>query len=314
MAKTYLSMDEACDALSMTETQIKDLVRGGKLREFRDGGKITYKVGDIEKIAAVSGIRKSPGASSGGSGELILEPADDTGIDLASTGSETGIDLASTGSDVISLAETDSDATAVGDEAEKKDKKDDTVVTSVGVSVFEEDDAEVAADPVAETVISDGGLGIEGVGSGSGLLDLTRESDDTSLGAELLDEILPGEGDMAEMGEATRAGLDEMAAEAPAVEEEPEPVLEAPVARGAVVTRVEYAPDPLSMGLTGLMGVGILVMCVMGLTVAAMMNNAVPALLEGLNSQSWIFGLASVVAAGIATGVGYYLGQKAERS
>ena len=30
------------------------------------------------------------------------------------------------------------------------------------------------------------------MGSGSGLLDLTRESDDTSLGAELLDEIAPG--------------------------------------------------------------------------------------------------------------------------
>src|SRR5205085_11207552 len=35
-------------------------------------------------------------------------------------------------------------------------------------------------------------VNLEGVGSGSGLLDLTRESDDTSLGAELLDEIAPG--------------------------------------------------------------------------------------------------------------------------
>ena len=35
-------------------------------------------------------------------------------------------------------------------------------------------------------------LNLDGVGSGSGLLDLTRESDDTSLGAELLDEIAPG--------------------------------------------------------------------------------------------------------------------------
>ena len=35
-------------------------------------------------------------------------------------------------------------------------------------------------------------INLEGVGSGSGLLDLTRESDDTSLGAELLDEIGPG--------------------------------------------------------------------------------------------------------------------------
>src|SRR5829696_1241104 len=35
--------------------------------------------------------------------------------------------------------------------------------------------------------------GLEGVGSGSGLLDLTRESDDTSLGA-VLDEITPSRG------------------------------------------------------------------------------------------------------------------------
>jgi hypothetical protein len=35
-------------------------------------------------------------------------------------------------------------------------------------------------------------VNLEGTGSGSGLLDLTRESDDTSLGAELLDEITPG--------------------------------------------------------------------------------------------------------------------------
>jgi hypothetical protein len=34
-------------------------------------------------------------------------------------------------------------------------------------------------------------LNLEGIGSGSGLLDLTRESDETSLGAELLDEISP---------------------------------------------------------------------------------------------------------------------------
>ena len=35
-------------------------------------------------------------------------------------------------------------------------------------------------------------IATEGVGSGSGLLDLTRESDDTSLGAEVLDNIADG--------------------------------------------------------------------------------------------------------------------------
>jgi hypothetical protein len=66
-----------------------------------------------------------------------------------------------------------------------------------GVNVFAADDSIEPADPMAQTAISAGGIdqvNLEGVGSGSGLLDLTRESDDTSLGAELLDEIAPGKG------------------------------------------------------------------------------------------------------------------------
>jgi hypothetical protein len=65
---------------------------------------------------------------------------------------------------------------------------------SGGVDIFQQDDVD-RADPSAQTAISpgsgSGALNLEGVGSGSGLLDLTRESDDTSLGAELLDEIAP---------------------------------------------------------------------------------------------------------------------------
>jgi hypothetical protein len=64
-----------------------------------------------------------------------------------------------------------------------------------GINVFGPDDeGGGSVDPGAQTAIS-GGLreqvNLEGVGSGSGLLDLTRESDDTSLGA-VLDEITPG--------------------------------------------------------------------------------------------------------------------------
>src|SRR5207249_27541 len=63
-----------------------------------------------------------------------------------------------------------------------------------GITIFTPEEAE-HADPSAQTNISAGvsdQINLEGVGSGSGLLDLTRESDDTSLGAELLDEIGPG--------------------------------------------------------------------------------------------------------------------------
>lgn len=65
-----------------------------------------------------------------------------------------------------------------------------------GINVFGTDEVSLA-DPSAQTAVASGvdrgegtGVNLETVGSGSGLLDLTRESDDTSLGA-VLDEIGP---------------------------------------------------------------------------------------------------------------------------
>jgi PAS domain S-box-containing protein len=60
--------------------------------------------------------------------------------------------------------------------------KEDTVITAEGISIFDDEDLEIeAADPMAKTQIApslDDQVAIEGVGSGSGLLDLTRESDE----------------------------------------------------------------------------------------------------------------------------------------
>ena len=66
--------------------------------------------------------------------------------------------------------------------------------TGAGINVFGTDDVIERVDPSAQTAITGGireQIELQGVGSGSGLLDLTRESDDTSLGA-VLDEITPG--------------------------------------------------------------------------------------------------------------------------
>jgi hypothetical protein len=78
-----------------------------------------------------------------------------------------------------------------------------------GINVLSSDDS--SADPMAQTSISSGisdQVGSDSVGSGSGLLDLTRESDDTSLGAELLDEISPAAGRRpATAGDSSLAGV-----------------------------------------------------------------------------------------------------------
>jgi hypothetical protein len=65
-----------------------------------------------------------------------------------------------------------------------------------GISVFDTGHGEVKAPAAGETQVGeavDEELSLESVGSGSGLLDLTRESDDTSLGAELLEEVYSSE-------------------------------------------------------------------------------------------------------------------------
>src|ERR1043166_2319240 len=111
MAKMFYSAKEAAEKLGKTENDLKDLVRSGKLREFRDAGTVNYKVGDVDALSkgpgappskpgaaapAKSGIAKSPAASKAGSsiasasqsGEILLEPADDSGISLMPSGSD----------------------------------------------------------------------------------------------------------------------------------------------------------------------------------------------------------------------------------
>ena len=311
MAKMFYTVEEVAARLQISTEQIKELVRGGKLREFRDAGKVNYKAEEVEALAVATGAG-GPSAS----GELVLEPADDS-----AAGGSSALDLAASsglGSDVLTLEDADLEDTSAGTKAEA-DQKDDTAVTSVGVSVFDDDELE-DVDPLAQTVVTEGaaGLGIEGIGSGSGLLDLTRESDDTSLGADLLDEIYPeDQAPEVEMGEATRAGLEEAIPEAEVEAVEGAEILEpapseaaAPVSVVRTRTIVEYGPDAVSTGLTGMIVVATAVMCVAGLVAAAMMQDVWPVLLDVIYQNIWIFGGASVALSGIAMGIGFVLGKR----
>src|SRR5690606_20691689 len=66
-----------------------------------------------------------------------------------------------------------------------------------GISVFDADEVG-GVDASADTLVTgDGGIGdvsLESFGSGSGLMDLTRDSDDTGMATEgLLDELYSGD-------------------------------------------------------------------------------------------------------------------------
>ena len=168
MAKMFYTLEEASERLGKDPESVKEMANAGKLQQFRDRDKLMFKREQVDNMA------------SRGGGDSMAD------------GSSLGIPLADPGpddTDAISLA----DSVASGSN-EMQDSKEAT-----GISVFDAGEVE-PADPMAQTQVTqpqidDEELALESVGSGSGLLDLTRESDDTSLGAELLDEIYPGAGD-----------------------------------------------------------------------------------------------------------------------
>ncbi|HVT89888.1 MAG TPA: hypothetical protein VHD56_13625 [Tepidisphaeraceae bacterium] len=209
MAKMFYTLDETKAALGKNEEEIKQYAREGRLREFRDGAKLMFKADQVEALKNELGL-------GGGAPSPDLGPSD--------SGGPIGLVDSRTGSaSSISLVDTDLGG-RTGSGAGMQLKDDTALAQDLGLSgsvggvpspgrpgsssgslsgsrggsginVLGESVAH--ADPMAQTAISSGGsmadqVSLEGVGSGSGLLDLTRESDDTSLGAELLDEIAPG--------------------------------------------------------------------------------------------------------------------------
>ena len=131
--KPFYSIDEVCAKLGKTADEVKGLVRGGTLREFRDAGKVFFKADDIDKLARGVGS-PPPQAGSEDTGEILLEP-------VADTAAPEGKPL----EDLSSLADSSGGTSIIGLEplAEEEEKKGDTAITTRGVGVFDEDEVEM---------------------------------------------------------------------------------------------------------------------------------------------------------------------------
>lgn len=274
MAKPFYSLEEVCELLGSDADGVKALVRDGKLREFRDAGKIFFKAEDVNKLA---GPVSPPGD------EIELEPADDELPAIADPGG---------GTSVLGLAPLD----------DEDEKKEGTVISASGIGVFDDDELEIDADPMAKTQITDAAttdqVALEGTGSGSGLLDLTREADDTSLGAELLDDIYPGEEDSVPAAP--------VAARAPEPEEEDEPE---PVDEPVVVAPPVVVGDTTEGLFGGMLAAAVVLLMVAGSVVAGTFQNFVPDYARFLagNFVYLIGGAAGVLV--IFTVVGWLVGR-----
>jgi excisionase family DNA binding protein len=283
----FYKTPEAAEKLGVTADQLKEMVAQGKLREFRDGNNVMFKVDQVDRLAGDKGGTKSPGRPAGS----------DSGIDLAA--SDTGT------TDSLNLSDTGA--------------KEDTRLTNLeGSSVFAPGEVK-SSDPKSKTDVPQDAVSIEGVGSGSGLLDLTRESDETSLGAELLDEIYPGGEGKAEGGIGSASGIFEQGA---AAESGSASGLENMSAGGAstapMVGAVEYveAGDAASGAFGGLSFAAILVMVLTFVAVGSVAAGYVPGWVNSIaetTTNTLIFAAILLVVALAAAGVGYFVSKAAAR-
>src|SRR5947209_413788 len=185
MAKMFYTLEETKAALGKSEDEIKQFAREGRLREFRDGPRLMFKADQVDQLKSDLGSGRASDMGPSDSGMLGLQDIGASGSGVISL-ADTDFGLSGSMGGVPSPGRTGGSGSGVG--ASPGGSR------AGGITVFDVDDAH-RPDPAAQTAIGSGiqdQVNLEGVGSGSGLLDLTRESDDTSLGAELLDEISPG--------------------------------------------------------------------------------------------------------------------------
>jgi excisionase family DNA binding protein len=306
MAKMFYTTDEAAQKLGVSNDQLKGLVGENKLREFRDGARVMFKVDQVDKLAADRKGGTAGGAKAGTGGPIGLA---DSGVGLAPGDSHA--------SDVISLADTGTASLS----------KDDTVVTGEGKKVFKPGEVKSPADTGAQTQIQsaiDDQLSLEGVGSGSGLLDLTRESDDTSLGAELLDEIYPGGGDAkSESGIGSASGIfSDTTAGGSAAGGSAAGESSGPSGLENITTSTPTAPvlvgdyaepnDPTSGAFGGLAFASVLIAVVTGLVALAFFQGFTPAWVTALTVSTTnvlIFGVVLLVVSALFAGFGFFMGR-----
>jgi len=352
MAGMFYSRKEAAEKLNKSDGEIDDLVKQGRLREFRHGETLMYKVDEVDALAGETAITEQPEpqpqqaeaeleAEQAPPAEEALSAEETPLIEQAPSSEELSIDEeAPTLEEAPAAAKTsgpEADEISLAPEAaepsqEKPEQIElsdaDTAIVEEGINVLGETDTKdvfdelkpedegaglsdlgetsVAAADEASLEEIEKDVSLDTFGSGSGLLDLSLQADDTSLGG-ILDEIYTQQGEGKPAGEEVAAGsAAEMAAEAEQMlgEEEfvePQPVPSAPVMAAAYA---EPEPDAISNFLGFMMFIPLAAVIYTTIVVVAGSRNIMPGALTLVQGYVWygVIGLAvlSVLIVGAA--------------
>lgn len=368
MAAMFYTLKEAAARLDMTEKEVKRLAKDGKLREFRDGATLLFKIEEVEGLipkapASVPepethpaepvlqtddllALKEEPTSSEAVEPEDLeslfamddgqpateeapdsqtpLEPVEDLGLEelqpVAPEGvspiEEEALDLSDT-QHVAATETPEPDSGALledeillaqegtGTSKEGELSALDTALTGEGVSVLGEADKDykLTDDTLAETMAglgatSDASLeeiekdvNLDSFGSGSGLLDLSLQADDTSLGG-ILDEIYTKDEQKAADGAVE--GEEGLAADiASETEQMPhaEEIAGTPLDYGApamIAIAAEPEPDTSSNMLGGLLILSLFVLTYTTIAAAgAKIFQTVPGIVRVLQGLIW---------------------------
>jgi excisionase family DNA binding protein len=89
MAGMFYSLEEAAQKLNMAEDEVKKLVEERKLREFRDGTNVLFKVAEVEALMADTGLvaAEAPAAEEQQE-EMALEPIEPEAVEPEAAGED----------------------------------------------------------------------------------------------------------------------------------------------------------------------------------------------------------------------------------
>jgi hypothetical protein len=307
MAGMFYSLQEVAAKLNKTEQEVQEIIKQGRLREFRDGPNLLFKISEVEALmsdTSMAASRKAPTEPAEGEDEISLAP--EPGDENESAGSDTTA-TAEEGVDVLSEADSDYKLA--------DDTLSETKVVSDGGPLDDAPGATKAASGEASLEEIEEDVNLDTFGSGSGLLDLSLQADDTSLGG-ILDEIYTPEGEEGKEGkEAAEASAVEVAAEAEQLipEEglpEPEAVSEAAVIAPAYQVYAEPAPDAISNALGIMLFLPLLAVIYTAVVAVAGFNNMMPSALTAVQGSIWYIVIGAAVASGLIVGIGFMLGGK----
>ncbi len=257
MAGMFYSLKDVMTKMNKTEDEVSALVKQGRLREFRDGPNVLFKIDEVESLMSDTtfmAAQKSAAKPQDEEVELVIEGEEEKPKSDADTTA-----VASEGINV--LGETDTEISLTDDTLAATRASGATAIIEGALSGTRPGAGEPSLEELEKNV------NLDTFGSGSGLLDLSLQADDTSLGG-ILDEIYTPEGEEGKEAKQAKEGPEvELAAEADQLIEqppadlaaaEPMPAEEVAAVAAAPALYIEPAPDAANKMLSIMLFVPLL--------------------------------------------------------